>query len=76
MAAITLVALAPFAWLANWRASRRDASKFASGWTSAVLHFGVKKKPKIQPGREIGQIGREWNQGRPQHNALSAATVA
>jgi hypothetical protein len=75
MAAITLVALAPFAWLANWRASRRDASKFASGWTTAVLHFGVKKKPKIQPAREIGQIGRE-SQGRPQDNALSAATVA
>ena len=75
MAAITLLALAPFAWLANWRASRRDASKFASGWTTAVLHFGVKKKPKIQPAREIGQIGRE-SQGRPQDNALSAATVA
>ena len=75
MAAITLVALAPFAWLANWRASRRDASKFASGWTTAVLHFVVKKKPKIQPATEIGQIGRE-SQGRPQDNALSAATVA
>jgi hypothetical protein len=75
MAAITLVALAPFAWVANWRASRRDASKFASGWTTAVLHFVVKKKPKIQPALEIGQIGRE-SQGRPQDNALSAATVA
>jgi hypothetical protein len=75
MAAITLVALAPFAWLANWRASRRDASKFASGWTTAVLHFAVKKKPKIQPTTEIRQIGRE-SQGRPQDNALSAATVA
>ena len=59
MAAITLLALAPFAWLANWRAGRRDASKFASGWTTAVLHFVVKKKPKIQPAAEIGQIGRE-----------------
>jgi hypothetical protein len=75
MAAITLVALAPFAWLANWRASRRDASKFASGWTTAVLHFVVKKRPKIQPTTEIGQIGRE-SQGRPRDNALSAATVA
>ena len=75
MAAITLVALAPFAWLANSQAARRDASKFASGWTTAVLRFGVKKKPKIQPAREIGQIGRE-SHGRPQDNALSAATVA
>jgi hypothetical protein len=74
MAAITLVAQAPFAWLANWRASRRDASKFAPGWTSAVLHFGVRKKPKIRPVTEIGQIGRE-SQGRPQVNAVSAATM-
>jgi hypothetical protein len=77
MAAITLLALAPFAWVANWRASRRDASKFAFGWTTAVLHFVVKKKPEIQPTTEIGQIGRE-SQGRPQDqdNVLSAATVA
>jgi hypothetical protein len=75
MAAITLLALAPFAWAANWQASRRDASKFASGWTTAVLHFVVKKRPEIQPTTEIGQIGRE-SQGRPQDNALSAATVA
>jgi hypothetical protein len=74
MAAITLLALAPFAWVANWRASRRDARKFASGWTTAVLHFVVKKRPKIQPAIEIGQIGRE-SQARPEGNAVSAATA-
>jgi hypothetical protein len=54
MAAATLLALAPFAWLANSQAARRDASKFDSGWTSAILHFVVKKKPRIQRDAEIG----------------------
>jgi hypothetical protein len=75
MAAITLLALAPFAWVANWQASRRDASKFASGWTTAVLHFTVKKKPKNQPAAQIGQLGQA-SEARQQPTAASAATVA
>jgi hypothetical protein len=46
MAAITLLVLAPVAWRANSRAARLDGSKFASDWTSAILHFVVKKRPK------------------------------
>ena len=78
MAAVTLLALAPFAWLANSRAARRDASKFASGWTTAVLHFTVKKKPKNQPAAQIGQIGQlgQASEARQQPTAASAATVA
>jgi hypothetical protein len=75
MAAFTLIALAPFAWLANWRASRCDTSKFNPGWTSAVLHFVVKKKPKIRPVAEIGQTGG-GTQVRAEPDAVSAATVA
>ena len=75
MAAITLLALAPFAWLANSEAARRDASKFVSGWTSAVLHFVVKKTPKVRPAAEMGQIGRE-SDARPQVNVVPAATMA
>jgi hypothetical protein len=78
MAAVTLLALAPFAWLANSQAARRDASKFASGWTTAVLHFTVKKKPKNQPAAQIGQIGQlgQASEARQQPTAASAATVA
>jgi hypothetical protein len=78
MAAVTLLALAPFAWLANSQAARRDASKFASGWTTAVLHFTVKKKPKNQPAAQIGQIGQlgQASKARQQPTAASAATVA
>src|ERR1700730_5978091 len=78
MAAITLLALAPFARVANWQASRRDATKFASGWTTAVLHFTVKKKPKTQPAAQIGQIGQlgQASEARQQPTAASAATVA
>ena len=78
MAAVTLLALAPFAWLANFQAARRDASKFASGWTTAVLHFTVKKKPKNQPAAQIGQIGQlgQASEARQQPTAASAATVA
>ena len=49
MAAGTLLALAPFAWVANSLAARRDATKFAPGWTSVILHFVVKKKRKTSP---------------------------
>ena len=48
-AGITLVVLAPFAWLANRHAVRRDATVFTSNWTSAVLHFVVRKKPEATP---------------------------
>jgi hypothetical protein len=72
MAAITLVALAPFACLANWRASRRDASKFTSRWTSAVLHFVVKKKPKMPGTMEVAQPSRH----EPQDNAVAAPSMA
>jgi hypothetical protein len=43
---ITLVLLAPFAWLANRQADRRDATIFTPTWTSTVLHFVVRKKPE------------------------------
>jgi hypothetical protein len=46
VAAMTLVVLAPFAWLANRQATRRDATIFTPNWTSAVLQFHVKKKPE------------------------------
>jgi hypothetical protein len=72
MAAITLLALAPFAWLANSQAARRDASRFAPRWTSAVLHFVVKKKRKSLPAVGIGQIGSR-HQGRPRNDCLSTA---
>src|ERR1700730_18347370 len=75
MAAVTLLALAPFAWLAHSQAARRDASKFASGWTTAVLHFTVKKKPKNQPAAQIGQLGQAL-EATQQPTAASAATVA
>ena len=65
MAAVTLLALAPFAWVANTLAARRDANKFNPNWTSAVLHFVVKKKPKIAPEAEIGQIRRESDPNPP-----------
>ena len=78
MAAVTLLALAAFAWFANSQAARRDASKFASGWTTAVLHFTVKKKPKNQPAAQIGQIGQlgQASEARQQPTAASAVTVA
>ncbi len=60
MAAVTLLALAPFAWVANWYAARQNPSRFNPNWTSAVLHFVVKKKPKIASEAEIGQIRREF----------------
>jgi hypothetical protein len=75
VAALGLFALAPFAWLANSQAARRDASKFAPGWTSAVVHFVVKKTPKAPPAAEMGQIGRE-SDGRAQGRTAPAATMA
>ena len=75
MAAMTLLALAPFAWLANSQAARRDASRFAPGWTSAVLHFVVKKKRKTLPAVGIGQIGLR-HQERPRNDCLSTESPA
>jgi hypothetical protein len=75
MAAATLLALAPLAWIANSLAARRNPTKFHASWTSAVLHFVVKKKPRIVPETEIGQIGRE-PQAHPQPDAVSTASVA
>jgi hypothetical protein len=44
VAGVTLVLLAPFAWLANRQAERRDATIFTPTWTSTVVHFVVRKK--------------------------------
>ena len=46
VAGMTLVALAPFAWLANRQADSRDPTAFTPSWTSAVLQFVVRKKPE------------------------------
>jgi hypothetical protein len=47
IAGISLLALAPFAWLANRQADRRDATIFTPTWTSTVVHFVVRKKPEM-----------------------------
>jgi hypothetical protein len=41
LAGLTLVALAPMAWLANRAAARRDATAFTPNWTSVVLELEV-----------------------------------
>jgi len=38
-----LIVLAPFAWLANRQAIRRDATIFTPNWTSVVLQFVVRR---------------------------------
>jgi hypothetical protein len=48
-AGLTLIVLAPFAWLANRHADRRDAMVYTPTWTSTVLHFLVRKKAAAAP---------------------------
>jgi hypothetical protein len=48
-AGMTLIVLAPFAWLANRLADRRDAMVYTPTWTSTVLHFLVRKKTEAGP---------------------------
>jgi hypothetical protein len=82
MAASTLLALAPFAWVANSLAAQRDASRFTPGWTSAVLHFVVKKKPKPLPAVPAGDLGQivqgvqSGSLGAPQTDRASASSLA
>jgi len=59
VAGITLVALAPFAWLANRHADRRDATIFTPTWTSTVVHFVVRKKPEAVA--NMAHAGRPTN---------------
>jgi hypothetical protein len=75
MAAVTLLALAPFAWVANSYAARQSPSRFNPSWTSAVLYFVVKKKSKMDADTEIGQIGWE-TQAQTQAEAAPAAPLA
>jgi hypothetical protein len=64
VAGITLVALAPLAWLANRQANRRDATIFTPTWTSTVVHFVVRKKPEAA--RRRADTGRRANpEGEP-----------
>jgi hypothetical protein len=56
---ITLVLLAPFAWLANRQADRRDATIFTPTWTSTVLHLVVRKKPAAA--EQLAHTGRRSN---------------
>jgi hypothetical protein len=48
-----LLALAPFAWLINTAAARRDASIFTGTWTSLMMVFTVGRRrldsPKAEP---------------------------
>jgi hypothetical protein len=59
---IALVALAPLAWLANRQADRRDATIFTPTWTSTVVHFVVRKKPKAA--RRAAHMGQCANAER------------
>jgi hypothetical protein len=56
VAAVTLVVLAPLAWLANRQAGRRDATIFTPNWTSVVLQFRVKKKPEAARLRPLADV--------------------
>jgi hypothetical protein len=56
---ITLILLAPFAWLANRQADRRDATIFTPTWTSTVVHFVVRKKPEAVA--HMARAGRRTN---------------
>jgi hypothetical protein len=51
--------LAPFAWLANRQADRRDATIFTPTWTSTVVHFVVRKKPAAVA--HMAHTGRRTN---------------
>src|SRR5262249_30904772 len=59
---VTLVLLAPFAWLANRQADRRDATIFTPTWTSAVIHFVVRKK--TEAAAHMAHTGRRTNAKR------------
>jgi hypothetical protein len=59
VAGVTLVLLAPFAWLANRQAERRDATIFTPTWTSTVVHFVVRKKPEAVA--HMAHTGRRTN---------------
>jgi hypothetical protein len=50
---LTLVALAPMAWLANKAAASRDASAFKPNWTSVVLELEVVRRD-VSPLRARG----------------------
>ena len=78
MASLTVLILAPFAFLANWHAGRRDPQKFTRGWTSAILHFVVKKDTQARPAREIGKIAQigQAPEGKAHHSSARRATVA
>jgi hypothetical protein len=62
VAGITLVALAPLAWLANRQANRRDATIFTPTWTSTVVHFVVRKK--TEAAANMAHAGRRTNAER------------
>jgi hypothetical protein len=62
VAGVTLVLLAPFAWLANRQAERRDATIFTPTWTSTVIHFVVRKK--TEAAAHMAHTGRRTNAER------------
>ena len=78
MASLTVLVLAPFAFLANWHAGRRDPQKFTRGWTSAILHFVVKKDTQTQPAPEIGKIAQigQAPESKAHQSSDRRATVA
>jgi hypothetical protein len=67
---ITLILLAPFAWLANRQADRRDATIFTPSWTSTVVHFVVRKKPEAVA--HTAHTGRPTNSEREDASRLYA----
>jgi hypothetical protein len=67
---ITLIVLAPLAWLANRQADRRDATIFTPTWTSMVMHFVVRKKPEAA--RLTAHMGRRPNAERAAATRLYA----
>jgi hypothetical protein len=44
-----LIVLAPFVWLTNTWAARRDSSMFRATWTSLTVEFTVKRRSSIAP---------------------------
>jgi hypothetical protein len=55
LTAAVLLALAPFAWLANTLATRREASLFKETWTSLMMVFTVGQR-RSDAGKEASPL--------------------
>lgn len=71
LTAVVLLSLAPFVWLANTMAARRDPSTYTGAWTSLMLVFTIGRRLPVSATGGPAALGRRSTDASPRTPSAS-----